>query len=49
MKAKIDFGKEADVGENKAISHTAIKKIKSHPSGMPFRFIKDMSVTTTKA
>ena len=29
MMAKVDFGKEADVGENKAISHAAIKKIKS--------------------
>ena len=27
--AASDFGKEPDVGENKAISHAAIKKIKS--------------------
>ena len=26
MMAKVDFGKEADVGENKAISHAAIKR-----------------------
>ena len=27
MMAKVDFGKEADVGENKAISHAAIQRI----------------------
>ena len=48
MMAKVDFGKEADVGENKAISHAAIKKIKES-TGMPIIFMKDMSLTTNEA
>ena len=47
MMAKVHcFGKDADVGENKAISHAANKKKKA--TGMPFIFMKDISLKMTK-